>query len=80
MVEGKLRYLKNLFDLKLEELPCPEPSREDLMASEQPSSRHENARVGSSGSIWSSSSPADLRLDLSVLLYSLLLLMSVLFT
>ncbi|CAD1479135.1 unnamed protein product, partial [Heterotrigona itama] len=80
MVEGKLCYVKNLFELKLEELPCPEPSREDLMASEQPSSRHENARVGSSGSIWSSSSPNIVRLDLSVLLYSLLLLLSVLFT
>ncbi|KAG6801062.1 connectin [Apis mellifera caucasica] len=80
MVEGKLCYVKNLFELKLEELPCPEPSREDLMASEQPSSRHENARVGSSGSIWFSSSAALIRLHLSVLLYSLLPLLSVLFT
>ncbi|CAK9813096.1 Con [Anthophora quadrimaculata] len=80
MVEGKLHYKRTLLDLKLEELPCPEPSREDLMASEQPSSRHENARVGSSGSIWSSSSPAIIRLDLSVLLYSILLMLSVLFT
>ncbi|CAL7939454.1 unnamed protein product [Xylocopa violacea] len=80
MVDGKLCYVKNLFDLKLEDLPCPEPSREDLMASEQPSSRHENAYVSSSGSIWSSSSPALARLDLSVLLYSVLLLLSVLFT
>ncbi|CAK9833827.1 Con [Anthophora retusa] len=80
MVEGKLHYKRTLLDLKLEELPCPEPSREDLMASEQPSSRHENARVGSSGSIWSSSSPAILRLDLSVLLYSILMMLSVLFT
>ncbi|XP_068976753.1 connectin-like [Bombus flavifrons] len=80
MVEGKLCYVKNLFDLKLEELPCPEPSREDLMASEQPSSRHENARVGSSGSIWFSSSSDLVRLDLSVLLCSLLLFLSVLFT
>ncbi|XP_034184185.2 leucine rich repeat protein connectin [Osmia lignaria lignaria] len=80
MLEGKTVYVKTLFDLKLEELPCPEPSREDLMASEQPSGRHENARVGSSGSIWSSSSSKPVHLDLSVLACSLILLLSVLFT
>ncbi|XP_003700119.1 leucine rich repeat protein connectin [Megachile rotundata] len=80
ILEGKVGYMKNLFDLKLEELPCPEPSREDLMASEQPSGRHENARVGSSGSIWSSSTSKPVHLDLSVLACSLLLLLSVLFT
>lgn len=47
VVEGKLGTIKHLFELKLEELPCPEPSREDLMASEQPSSRHEHAHMGS---------------------------------
>ncbi|KAL2748127.1 connectin-like, partial [Vespula maculifrons] len=50
ILDGKVFYLKHLFDLKLEDLPCPETTREDLMASEQPSSRHENAPVGSSGS------------------------------
>ncbi|XP_017883786.2 uncharacterized protein LOC108627193 [Ceratina calcarata] len=79
MVEGKSHYVRNLLDLKLEELPCPEPSREDLMASEQPSSRHENARVGSSGSIWFSSS-SRVGVDLSVLSCSAFLLLSVLFT
>ncbi|XP_015594125.1 connectin [Cephus cinctus] len=47
IVEGKAGYMKHLFDLKPEELPCPEPSREDLMASEQPSSHRENSKAGS---------------------------------
>ncbi|KAG7197374.1 hypothetical protein KM043_018481 [Ampulex compressa] len=80
MVEGKLWYVKHLFDLKLEELPCPEPSREDLMASEQPSSRHENAPVGSSGSIWFTGAGTTARPDFSALAYSLVLLLSMLFT
>ncbi|XP_023290210.1 connectin [Orussus abietinus] len=56
VVEGKVGYVRHLFDLKPEELPCPEPSREDLMASEQPSSHRDRARAGSSGSIFSLSS------------------------
>ncbi|XP_076683284.1 leucine rich repeat protein connectin [Andrena cerasifolii] len=80
MIEGKPMHVKNLFELKMEELPCPEPSREDLMASEQPSSRHENAPVGSSGSTWFSASPKPIHPDLSVLVYSLALLLSALFT
>lgn len=80
MIEGKPMYRRNLLDLKMEELPCPEPSREDLMASEQPSSRHENAQVGSSGSLWFSSSSKPIRPDLTLLVYSLVLLLSVLFT
>ncbi|XP_076238506.1 leucine rich repeat protein connectin [Calliopsis andreniformis] len=80
IIDGKPMHVTNLLDLKMEELPCPEPSREDLMASEQPSSRHENAPVGSSGSLWFSSSPKPIHLDLSILVYSLLLLLSVLFT
>ncbi|KAK2586412.1 hypothetical protein KPH14_010697 [Odynerus spinipes] len=75
IVEGKVCYLKHLFDLKLEELPCPETTREDLMASEQPSSRHENAPVGSSGSIWFSSSTEAHRVDRFLLASSLLLLL-----
>ncbi|KAF7380590.1 hypothetical protein HZH68_016455 [Vespula germanica] len=50
ILDGKVYYVKHLFDLKLEDLPCPETTREDLMASEQPSSRHENSPVDSSGS------------------------------
>ncbi|EFN78374.1 hypothetical protein EAI_07563 [Harpegnathos saltator] len=74
---GKMCYTKRLFDLKPEDLPCPEFSREDLMASEQPSSHHEKARVGLSGSIWFSSSAQAVR---SVLAASLLPLLLVLFT
>lgn len=72
--------MKHLFELKPEELPCPELSREDLMASEQPSSRHENARVGSSGSIWFSSSAKAVQAGQSVLAASLLPLLFTLFT
>ncbi|XP_078042855.1 leucine rich repeat protein connectin [Augochlora pura] len=79
VIEGKLMQERKLFDLKIEELPCRKPSREDLMASEQPSSRHENARVGWSGSFWSSSSKS-IQLELSVLVYWGLLLLSELFT
>lgn len=63
-------YKKRLFDLKPEELPCPE--REDLMASEQPSSHHEKARVGISGSIWFSSSAKAVRSVLAATLLPLL--------
>ncbi|XP_043251281.1 connectin [Colletes gigas] len=80
LIEGKSMQMKNLFELKMEELPCPEPSREDLMASEQPSSRHENAPVGSSGSIWFSSSAKTIHLELPVLVYPFILLLSLLFT
>ncbi|KZC13567.1 PREDICTED: connectin-like [Dufourea novaeangliae] len=79
VIEGKSMQVKILFDLKMEELPCPEPSREDLMASEQPSSRHENAPVGS-GSSWFSSSAISIHMELSVLVYWSVLLLSVLFT
>ncbi|XP_031843683.1 leucine rich repeat protein connectin isoform X2 [Nomia melanderi] len=80
VIEGKSMQVKNLFELKIEELPCPKPTREDLMASEQPSSRHENAPVGSSGSIWFSSASRPIHPELPVLVYSLVLLLSVLFT
>ncbi|TGZ48788.1 connectin [Temnothorax longispinosus] len=78
--DGKKCCMKNLFELKLEELPCPELSREDLMASEQPSSRHENARVGSSGSSWFSSGSTSVQAGQSVLVASLLLLSILFFT
>lgn len=55
IIDGKVGYMKHLFELKPEDLPCPEPSREDLMASEQPSSRHANAAVGSAGIFFFSS-------------------------
>lgn len=55
IIDGKVGYMKQLFELKPEDLPCPEPSREDLMASEQPSSRHANAAVGSAGIFFFSS-------------------------
>ncbi|KAL6257967.1 hypothetical protein P5V15_011563 [Pogonomyrmex californicus] len=71
---------KHLFDLKPDDLPCPELSREDLMASEQPSSRHENARVGSSGSSWFSSGTTSVQAGQSVLLASFLLLSIPFFT
>jgi len=71
--------MKHLFELKPEELPCPELSREDLMASEQPSSRHENARVGSSGSSWFSSGSISVQSGQSVLAILSLLLLSILF-
>lgn len=70
--------IKHLFDLKPEDLPCPELSREDLMASEQPSSRHENARVGS-GSSWFSSGSISVQADRSVLATFSLLSLSLLF-
>ncbi|CAL1674282.1 unnamed protein product [Lasius platythorax] len=80
-ISSRMCCIKHLFELKLEELPCPELSREDLMASEQPSSRHENARVGSSGSSWFSSSSISVQTDQSVLVtFSLLLLSILLFT
>ncbi|XP_076299640.1 leucine rich repeat protein connectin [Lasioglossum baleicum] len=79
-IGGKSMQVRNLFELKIEDLPCPKTSREDLMASEQPSSRHENAPVGSSGSIWFSSAAKSIQLELSVLVYSSVLLLSVLFT
>ncbi|XP_036142370.1 connectin [Monomorium pharaonis] len=78
--EGKKCCTKHLFELKPEELPCPELSREDLMASEQPSSRHENARVGSSGSSWFSSGSTSVQAGQSVLVASLLLLSILFFT
>ncbi|XP_011870755.1 PREDICTED: connectin-like [Vollenhovia emeryi] len=68
---------KHLFELKPEDLPCPK--REDLMASEQPSSHHENARVGS-GSSWFSSSSTSVKAGQSVLVASLLLLAVLFFT
>lgn len=71
--------IKHLFELKPEELPCPELSREDLMASEQPSSRHENARVGSSDSSWFSSGSISVQAGQSVLTILSLLLLSILF-
>ncbi|XP_050449403.1 connectin [Cataglyphis hispanica] len=71
---------KHLFELKPEELPCPEISREDLMASEQPSSRHENARVGSSGSSWFSSGSISIQAGQSILATLSLLLLSILFS
>uniref|UniRef100_A0ABD2WXZ5 Connectin n=1 Tax=Trichogramma kaykai TaxID=54128 RepID=A0ABD2WXZ5_9HYME len=43
VVEGKPSYVKHLFDLKPELLPCPQPTHEDVMASEQPSSRHSSS-------------------------------------
>ncbi|XP_044581682.1 connectin-like isoform X2 [Cotesia glomerata] len=49
LVNGKVGYMKNLFDVKVEE-PCPEQSRDDPMASEQPSNHRENAAVASSAS------------------------------
>ncbi|XP_053996314.1 connectin [Hylaeus anthracinus] len=76
VIEGKSMQVRNLFELKMEELPCPEPSREDLMASEQPSSRHENAPVGSSGSIWFSSTAKSIHLDLPVFAYTFVLLLA----
>ncbi|XP_033208617.1 connectin isoform X2 [Belonocnema kinseyi] len=57
ILDGKVGFIKQIFELKLEDLPCPEPSREDLMASEQPSSRHANA-IGSSGIFFFSSGKA----------------------
>nr|XP_050863662.1 connectin-like [Vespula vulgaris]XP_050863663.1 connectin-like [Vespula vulgaris]XP_050863664.1 connectin-like [Vespula vulgaris]XP_050863665.1 connectin-like [Vespula vulgaris] len=75
ILDGKVCYVKHLFDLKLEDLPCPETTREDLMASEQPSSRHENAPVGSSGSVWFSSSTQTHRVDRFVLASSLLVVL-----
>lgn len=69
---------KHLFELKPEELPCPQLSREDLMASEQPSSRHENARA--SGSSWFSSGSISVQAGQSVLVASLLLLSILFFT
>ncbi|KAL0134122.1 hypothetical protein PUN28_001166 [Cardiocondyla obscurior] len=77
--EVKKCCTKHLFELKPEELPCPELSREDLMASEQPSSRHENARVGS-GSSWFSSGATSFQAGQSVLVASLLLLSILFFT
>ncbi|XP_015187783.1 PREDICTED: connectin isoform X2 [Polistes dominula] len=74
ILDGKVCYVKHLFDLKLEDLPCPETTREDLMASEQPSSRHENAPVGSSGSIWFTSSAQTLRVNQFVVYASSLIL------
>ncbi|XP_029169626.1 connectin-like [Nylanderia fulva] len=71
--------IKHLFDLKPEELPCPELSREDLMASEQPSNRHENARVGS-GSSWFSSGSISVQADRFVLAALSLLTLSMLFS
>ncbi|XP_076382893.1 leucine rich repeat protein connectin [Megalopta genalis] len=79
LIEGKWMQERKLFDLKIEELPCRKSSREDLMASEQPSSRHENARVGWSGSFWSSSSNS-IQPGLSILVYWAVLLLSELFT
>ncbi|XP_011065073.1 PREDICTED: connectin [Acromyrmex echinatior] len=73
--EDRKCCIKHLFDLKVEELPCPQ--REDLMASEQPSSRHENARVGSS---WFSSGSISVQAGQSVLVASLLLLAILFFT
>ena len=49
-LDGKFWYLKHLYELKPEELPCPKPTREDVMASEQPSGRRDQ---GSSSSIFS---------------------------
>ncbi|XP_072753723.1 connectin [Anoplolepis gracilipes] len=78
-INDKMCCIKHLFELKPEELPCPELSREDLMASEQPSSRHENARVGSSGSSWFSSGSISVQAGQSVLTTFSLLLLSILF-
>ncbi|XP_029678267.1 connectin-like [Formica exsecta] len=79
-INNKKCCKKHLFELKPEELPCPEVSREDLMASEQPSSRHENARVGSSGSSWFSSGSISIQAGQSVLATLSLLLLSILFS
>ncbi|XP_032679983.1 connectin-like [Odontomachus brunneus] len=73
---GKVCYVKRLFDLKMEELPCPKSSREDLMASEQPSS-HPEKNIRSDLSNWFSSSAQAVR---SVLAASLLPLLFILFT
>lgn len=51
LVDGKFGYYRHLLALKVDDLPCPR--REDLMASEQPSGRHGNAYVSSTGSIFS---------------------------
>lgn len=70
---------KHLFELKPEELPCPAISRE-MMASEQPSSRHENARMGG-GTIWFRSSAKAVQAGRSVLAAATLLpLLFVFFT
>ncbi|XP_034947115.1 connectin [Chelonus insularis] len=50
LVDGRMGYIKHLFELKLEKLPCPEQSRDDPLASEQPSNRRENAAVASEAS------------------------------
>lgn len=58
VVEGKTGYVRHLFQLKVEELPCPDG--QDLMASEQPSSHQEATLVGSSsGSMFSISSSSE---------------------
>ncbi|XP_066582824.1 connectin-like [Prorops nasuta] len=78
VVGGKTLYEKHLFELRPEDLPCPAPSK-DLMASEQPSSRHENAPVGSWGSKWFYSSAQSTKVSpalLLALLASVLLLAS----
>ncbi|XP_046626705.1 connectin [Neodiprion virginianus] len=55
VVEGKTGYVRHLFQLNPEDLPCPD--RQDLMASEQPFSHPEQTLFGSSsGSMFSQSS------------------------
>ncbi|XP_011496594.1 PREDICTED: uncharacterized protein LOC105361181 [Ceratosolen solmsi marchali] len=54
-IDGKPSYVRRLFDLKPEDLPCPTPSKEEVMASEQPSGHRDH---GSSSSIFSFSSGA----------------------
>ncbi|XP_003397934.1 connectin isoform X2 [Bombus terrestris] len=64
-VDGKLYYVKNLFDLKVEELPCPkEKSKKD-------------GKGNKTDSVWRSSSSDLICFDL--LLFSLLLFLPVLF-
>ncbi|XP_008543319.1 connectin [Microplitis demolitor] len=47
LVDGRMGYIKHLFEVKVEK-PCPEQSRDDPMASEEPSNRRENAAVATS--------------------------------
>lgn len=55
-MDGKTVYVRHLFDLKPDKLPCP--TREDVMASEQPSGRREQSASSSIFSFASGGSAA----------------------
>ncbi|XP_008217372.1 connectin [Nasonia vitripennis] len=44
-LNGKRAFVRHIFELKPDKLPCPAASREDVMASEQPSGRHQSSSI-----------------------------------